>query len=208
MRPLSLVALFVALSAPAFAQPLGLGAPEAAPAAESAGSSSSGVTLLGDSVSVGIGGSGALDADTGPGQVEGQGRLDLSVGESAVTLQSPAVEIGGTTRPVLALDPDGNGRIDPAERRAAREFARTQSGPCEGLIVSTSSPEQIIAVDSAVALALVCARPDGLEPAQRAAIAGNPALMSRLVEAGYGLADVAGIVLDVQGRGTLYLTAS
>lgn len=114
---------------------------------------------------------------------------------------------------VLNLDPDGNGLISEEEREAAQAFAASSvnsSGECDGLIVSASNAEQIAAVDAAskIALSMVCADPKGLTSAQRAAIAANSSLMDRLAASGYGLGDVAGIVIDANGRGTIYLTAS
>ena len=141
----------------------------------------------------------ALD-DTTTGSIDGSERLSISAAN-------------GTELSVLNLDPDGNGLISDEEREAAQRFAASSvnnSGECDGLIVSASNAEQIAAVSAAthIALSMVCADPKGLTSAQRAAIAANSALMDRLATAGYGLGDVAGIVLDADGRGTLYLSAS
>ena len=137
---------------------------------------------------------------TSTGSIGGRERLSIS-GANGVELE------------VLDLDPDGNGLVTDAEREAAQAFAASSvnsSGECDGLIVSASSAEQIAAVNSAshISLSMVCADPKGLNSVQRAAIAANSALMDRLAAAGYGLGDVAGIVLDTEGRGTLYLSAS
>jgi hypothetical protein len=115
---------------------------------------------------------------------------------------------GGAHIPAFDLDPDGNGIVDETEQTGARRFAAAATD-CGGLIVSGSSVDQIMAVteSSSIALTLVCADPDSLPPGQRAAIAGNPALMNKLANAGYGLGDVAGIELDAAGRGRLYLSS-
>lgn len=140
------------------------------------------------------------------------GAEDPILGDSSTELPKAPLEISGADGkliPAFTLDPDGNGLIDDAESDAARQFA-ARRGSCDGLIVSTSSPEQIIAVEQAqaISLMLVCANPDGLESEKRAAIAANPTLMDRLANAGFGLGDVAGIVLDGEGRGTLYIAVS
>lgn len=116
---------------------------------------------------------------------------------------------GGAQISAMMLDPDGNGIVDDAEADDARRFGAT-ADDCDGLIVANSSVEQIMAIteSAAISLTLVCADPDGLPPDQRAAIAGNSALMNKLATAGYGLGEVAGIELDAQGRGTLYLSSS
>jgi hypothetical protein len=128
---------------------------------------------------------------------------------SALTI----VASNGVALPVLDLDPDGNGVISVEEAEQARAFAAntlSTTGECEAVIVSPGSAEEIAAIEAAshIALAMVCADREGLTSAQRAAIAANSALMNRLSTAGYSLGDVAGLVLDADGRGTLYLSAS
>jgi len=158
----------------------------------------------------------SLNADDGSTMLQSSGQLDSDFTSTGSVGESDGLSItasNGTQLTVLDLDPDGNGIISEEERQAALSFASSSvngSGECEALIVSNSNAGQIAAIDapSKIALSMVCADPKGLSSAQRAAIAANSALMDRLAATGYGLSDVAGIVVDEQGRGTLYLSAS
>jgi hypothetical protein len=139
-----------------------------------------------------------LTSESSTATGDGEGGRELSV-----------EGVNGASLSAFVLDPDGNGIVDDAEETEARQFAVT-AGECEGLIVSSSNAEQIMAITetASITLTLVCADPDGLPPDQRAAIAGNSALMNKLANAGYGLGDVAGVELDASGSGTLYLSTN
>jgi len=143
------------------------------------------------------------------GQGGSTGASGLDDGSSELGLEQRVFELTsptGAVIPALDLDPDGNGSIDADEREAVRRFS-VEHRQCDGVILSTSSPEQIAAImaSSRVALVLVCADPSGLGQELRAAIAANSALMDRLGRAGYGLANVAGLELTPDGWGTLYV---
>jgi hypothetical protein len=210
MRRSSILALALLAAAPAMGQGLSITGDNGSPAVETSGDSSSTLSVLGDAVSVTLGGAGDADLYTNSGRLETDGTIAGSINGTDLFSISGA---NGVQLPALDLDPDGNGIISDKESQTAQRFAASSvngSGACDGLIVSASTAEQIAAVDAAsqISLSMVCADPQGLSSAQRAAIAANTALMDRLSTAGYGLGDVAGIVLDVEGRGTLYLTAS
>jgi hypothetical protein len=210
MRRTLILALALFSTAPVMGQGLSLTNDSGSPAIEGSGDSSTTISGLGDSVSVTLGGEGSTGVYTNSGSVQTDGTIGASIGDTELFSVGGS---SGTQLPVFNLDPDGNGLISENERVAAQAFAAgavNGSGECDGLIVTASSAEQIAAVDagSQISLSMVCADPSGLTSAQRAAIAANSALMDRLAAAGYGLGDVAGIVLDAEGRGTLYLSAS
>lgn len=204
MRRTSILALTLLVAAPA----LGQGIAPGEPTVDASGGSSSTLSLDDDTLSLTTSGAAGVDASSLNMQT------DASAGMGASDDQGLSITgSNGISMTVFNLDPDGNGIISEDEGEAARVFAASSvnaSGECDGLIMSPSNAEQIAAVNMAahISLALVCADPNGLSSAQRAAIAANSALMDRLASSGYGLGDVAGIVLDANGRGTLYLSAS
>lgn len=205
----SIAVILMLAASPAAAQSLGVTEQDGAPAVEGQGSSDTGVGILSDNLSVGVGGDGALSAYSSSGRAAGSGSAQLEAGPAQVGAEGAGFEIAGpdgAVIPALDMDPDGNGTIDANEREAVRRFSVDQRD-CDGVILSASSPEQVaaIAASSRISLVLVCADPSGLDQALRAAIAANPALMDRLAGAGYGLADVAGLELMPDGRGTIFV---
>lgn len=210
MRSFAHIAVLLMLTAgPVAAQSLGVSEQGGAPAVTAEGRSSTELDVLAESLSLGVEADGSLSA-RGAGQApSGEGSLGVEAGSVDLSVQQRAFELtgpGGALIPALDIDPDGNGSIDADERDAVRRFSVDQRD-CDGVILSSSSPEQIaaIAASTGIALVLVCADPSGLDPELRAAIAANSALMDRLGQAGYGLANVAGLELSPDGRGTVYV---
>lgn len=209
MRSLAPIAAILVLAAsPAGAQSLDLSPDGGAPAVTAEGSSSTELDVLAEQLSLGVGADGSLSAQGGD-RLSGGGEIAVEAGAADVALLQRAFEVsgsGGALIPALDIDPDGNGTIDADERDAVRRFSVDQRD-CDGVILSSGSPDQIaaIAASTGIALVLVCADPSGLDQKLRAAIAANSALMDRLGRAGYGLANVAGLELSPDGRGTVYV---
>lgn len=210
MRSFAPIAVLLTLAAgPVAGQSLGLSEQGGAPAAQGQGSSCTELDVLADSLSLAVGTDGSLSAGGASGTLSGDGSVGAEAGDAELSLEQRAFTItapGGSVIPALDLDPDGNGTLDAGERDAARRFGVEQRD-CDGVILSSSSPGQVAAVAAAtgIALVLVCADPAGLDQDLRAAIAANSALMDRLGRAGYGLANVAGLELSPDGRGTVYV---
>jgi hypothetical protein len=209
---------------------------EVAPAAVGDGTSTQHVEVLAGTVEATTTAGGTLDLGTDSGTLTASGAAGVEVngigieiggGLDDVQLVGLPDEAGGgpggpgdvgttpgdgTGATPDTTDLNGDGRIDDADRVAARVAALGDPTSCVATDTSRlneGAPEVIAAISGGdrLDLVLLCAGDNALSPSQREAIAGNRTIVGTLDRVGLSTAQVVGIRF-AEGHGTLYVRAT